>query len=331
MKTLDEYIRELAEKDREHSKQSTAFSGKPPLQLRIEEECRKRGFWEIRGHSRRGFDNQIYVSYHGLPREFDKINYMHCHDYFEMMYVYRGSCVNKTPEKNISLHEGDIVLLNPNSLHCPHVEHEEDVLLNFHIPNDLIQQNIIPMLRDNPIFMSFFIDFFYRSPESKRVLYFSKNPVEVRQLCNRMCLESFQRQDFSASILESSLTILFALLAREYKTMYQISETPSKDCQIYDILTYIEQNCTDVTLELLSRQFPYTPAYLSRLIKKHTGKSFSEIVQSQRMARVVQYLTSTTLPIIDIANLAGFSDIVYFNKVFKARFGMSPTEYRRSF
>lgn len=328
MKTLDEYIRE----QQESLQKEPAASQRKQLVQNMIKAHEKKGFFEIGENLlTQQTPDQILVTLHNPASVTSKKGIMHRHHYFEMMYVYRGSCRNKTPQDMVPLHEGDIVLLNPNVLHCAQVECSDDVLLNFWIPNDLIQRNIIPMLRDNPIFMSFFIDFFYRFPESKRVLYFSKNPSEIRQLCNRMCLESFQRQDFSASILESSLTILFALLAREYKTMYQISETPSKDCQIYDILTYIEQNCTDVTLELLSRQFPYTPAYLSRLIKKHTGKSFSEIVQSQRMARVVQYLTSTTLPIIDIANLAGFSDIVYFNKVFKARFGMSPTEYRRSF
>lgn len=329
MKALDEYIEKIIRQHKRGRKMLAESGRENPFEKHIEEECKEKGFYEIGQFPGNNSSKSIVISYHGLPDEFSKRGYMHRHNYFEIMYVYRGGCYNKTPEETLYLQEGDIMLLNPNVLHCPHVEHEEDVLLNFHIPNDLIQQNIIPMLRENPIFMSFFIDFFYRSPKSKRFLYFPNNPPEVRQMCDKMCLERFQQQDFYGSILESSLTILFALLARQYKHTYQISETSAKDCQIYDILTYIEQNCADVTLESLSKKFPYTPSYLSRFIKKHTGKSFSEIVQAQKMARVVQYLSSTSLPIIEIANLVGFSDIVYFNKVFKARFGQSPTEYRK--
>ncbi|MCI8497692.1 MAG: AraC family transcriptional regulator [Clostridiales bacterium] len=325
MKTLEEYIREQQREgvsepvEREREKRRKVLA----------KECEEKGFFEVVRNPQSAFD-QIAVSYHGPPDDFNRIGYMHKHNYFEMMYVYRGNCVNKMPGDVIHLHEGDIVLLNPNVLHCPHVDHNDDVLLNFWISNDLIQQNIIPLLRNNPLFMDFFIDFLYRAPESKRFLYFSHNSPRIRQICNDICLESFQRQDFFASVQESALTMLFALLARDCKSSWQLPEASSKDSLIYELLTYIEQNLATVTLDSLSRRFQYTSVYLSRLLKKHTGKSFSKIVQSQKMERVAQYLKTTGLPVIDIANLVGFSDIAYFNKCFKANFGQTPTEYRRS-
>lgn len=325
MKTLDEYIQACQNWRRE-----AAASGKTAKREKnLREICEKNGFWVAGGFPEK-FSHQIRISYHGLPDEFTKLGYMHRHNYFEMMYVYRGGCVNKMPEHTLYLHEGDIMLLNPNVLHCPHVEHEEDILMNFCISNNLIQHNIIPMLRDNQIFMNFFVDFLYRSPDAKRFLYFSQNSSNVRWLCEEMCLEYYQKNHFYTSVLESSLTTLFALLAREFQNTHRLPEVKPKNGQIYDILTYIEQNCTEVTLESLSQKFQYAPSYLSRLIKKNTGKSFSEIVHAQKMARVVQYLGATGLPITEVANLAGFSDIMHFNKTFKAEFGQTPTEYRRS-
>lgn len=326
MKTLDEYIRE----QQEFLRKEPAVSHTKQRIQRYTKECEKKGFYDVIGN--RHFQkagHHIFVSYHGLPNDFNRAGYLHRHDYFEMMYVYHGQCINKMPNDSIHLDEGDIVLLNPNVLHCPQIEHDDDILLNFWISNELIQQNIIPLLRNNPLFMDFFVDFLYRAPESKRFLYFSHNSQRIRQLCNEMCLESFQKQDFFASVLESSLTTLFALLAREYQSIYQVLESSQKDSQIYEILTYIDQNLASVTLESLSQKFQYTPVYLSRLLKKYTGKSFSKIVQSHRMSRVVQYLKATGLPVIEIANLVGFSDIAYFNKVFKAKFGQTPTEYRK--
>ena len=52
-------------------------------------------------------------------------------------------------------------------------------------------------------------------------------------------------------------------------------------------------------------------------------------MQTQRIARAAQYLKATELPVIEIASLSGFSDLAYFNKAFKATFGLTPTEYRR--
>ncbi|MCI8497695.1 MAG: AraC family transcriptional regulator [Clostridiales bacterium] len=325
MKSLDEYIEEV----KAHCQEEELLRYKMIREEGLRRECEKNGFWVVGGNRKSHALDRIGVSYHGLPDDFSKLGYMHRHDHFEMMYVYRGSCFNKMPEYTIHLHEGDIVLLNPNVLHCPHVEHEDDVLLNFWISNDLVQRNIIPMLRDNQLFTTFFVDFLYRSPDAKRFLYFHENSSAIRQLCEMMCLEGFQKQKFCASVLESSLTTLFALLARDYQSDYGVASGSTKDGLIYEILTYIEQNCADVTLETLAQRFQYAPSYLSRLIKKHTGKSFSEIVHAQRMSLVLQYLGSTGLPVIDIANLAGFSDIMYFNRVFKAKFGQTPTEYRK--
>ena len=332
METLEEYIEQMQQflKKWLHSPQ------KLKREQEIEEECRKNGFWVqdgsymFRRMSNSKRPNQVFVSPHGMPDEFTKLGYMHRHNYFEMMYVYRGSCVNKMPEDTINMNEGDILLLNPNVLHCPHVEHEEDVLLNICISNDLVQRNVIPILRDNPIFMSFFVDFLYRASHAKRFLYFSQNSDRVQGMCKTICLEFFRKQDFYESILESFLTALFALLAREYKDTYQISGSDSRDSQIYEILTYLEQHCIDITLESLSRKFQYSPSYLSRLIKKHTGKSFSEIVHEQKMERVAQYLGATGLPLTEIANLAGFYDVKHLCKNFKEKFGQTPTQYRKS-
>ena len=326
MKELDEHIR----KQQEFLRKEPAISRTRERIRRYTRECEEKGFYEVIGN--RHFQKEgyhVFVSYHGLPNDFNRAGYMHRHDYFEMMYVYHGQCTNKMPDDTIHLEEGDIVLLNPNVLHCPQIEHDDDILLNFWISNELIQQNIIPLLRENPLFMNFFVDFLFRAPESKRFLYFSHNSHRIRQLCDEMCLESLQKQDFFASVLESSLTTLFALLARESQSLHQVLEPSQKDSQIYEILIYIEQNLASVTLESLAQKFQYTPVYISRLLKKYTGKSFSKTVQAQRMSRATQYLKATGLPVIEIASLSGFSDLAYFNKAFKATFGQTPTEYRK--
>lgn len=103
----------------------------------------------------------------------------------------------------------------------------------------------------------------------------------------------------------------------------------SGDHSISPTILSASSSIATVTLESLAQKFQYTPAYISRPIKKHTGKSFSKTVQTQRIARAAQYLKATELPVIEIASLSGFSSLACFNKAFKATFGLTPTEYRR--
>ena len=121
MKTLDEYVRKLVEDA--HGEHDIRLA-KERVQ-RYTKECEIKGYYEVIGN--RHFErtgHYVHVSYHGLPNEFNRTRHFHRHDYFEMMYVYRGNCINMLPNETLYLKQGDLFLLNPNVLHCPHVESE---------------------------------------------------------------------------------------------------------------------------------------------------------------------------------------------------------------
>jgi AraC-like DNA-binding protein len=62
------------------------------------------------------------------------------------------------------------------------------------------------------------------------------------------------------------------------------------------------------------------------------GTTFGRLLLDARLSAVAQALACTGVPrarISDIAFGAGFSDISHFCKVFRLRFGVSPTEFRR--
>ena len=44
--------------------------------------------------------------------------YYHRHDFFELAYVYRGSCINLMPESRLHMKQGDLILFNPNITHA---------------------------------------------------------------------------------------------------------------------------------------------------------------------------------------------------------------------
>ena len=71
-------------------------------------------------------------------------------------------------------------------------------------------------------------------------------------------------------------------------------------------------------------------SYLRKLFESE-GTSFSEFVLAQRLARVYRLLTASHLANCTIASLAlsaGFGDISYFNKMFRRRYGATPSEVR---
>ena len=100
--------------------------------------------------------------------------------------------------------------------------------------------------------------------------------------------------------------------------------------QAMEILKDMAQNYSEgISLNSLAEKYHFSVGYLSRMIKKETGYSFSEIVNSIRLTAAVELLADETIKISHIGDCVGFSDQKYFSQVFKKTFGISPGEYRK--
>lgn len=71
-----------------------------------------------------------------------------------------------------------------------------------------------------------------------------------------------------------------------------------------------------------------TAEHIARLLKKHTGKTPSNILNESRMAHAAHLLATTHKEILEIAYECGYSSIGYFYGIFAKRFGLSPRRFR---
>jgi AraC-like DNA-binding protein len=98
-------------------------------------------------------------------------------------------------------------------------------------------------------------------------------------------------------------------------------------------LNYIASHFSDPELRLsgVARSLDISPRYLQRLLEA-LGISFAAYVIELRLQRAVMLLTAEheyrAARISDIAFQVGFSDISYFNRLFRSRFGRTPSDVR---
>ena len=71
------------------------------------------------------------------------------------------------------------------------------------------------------------------------------------------------------------------------------------------------------------------PNYLSSYIKKHTGRTFAEILSDYRVAQAKHLLASTVLTVEEISSLLGYSEPLSFHNMFKRQTGVTPSQFRR--
>ena len=98
--------------------------------------------------------------------------------------------------------------------------------------------------------------------------------------------------------------------------------------QIYTILRYIETNFADCTLSSTAEFFNMHPNYLSAYIRQHTGITYKELVQTQRLSQAAKLLRSTALSTNDISLAVGYQNTSFFFQLFRKKYGCTPMEYR---
>ena len=67
------------------------------------------------------------------------------------------------------------------------------------------------------------------------------------------------------------------------------------------------------------------------VLKEETGFSVIEYINNCRIGRACTMLNNTNVQIKDVALSVGFSDQLYFSKVFRKLKGITPTEYRKKY
>ena len=96
------------------------------------------------------------------------------------------------------------------------------------------------------------------------------------------------------------------------------------------IKKYIRENYgRDLSLDVLGEAAHLHPAYLSRVFKETTQENLSGYITSVRMEKAAQLLEETDLRIHEVMKQVGYQKSQHFAKLFREKFGVTPTEYRQ--
>lgn len=99
-------------------------------------------------------------------------------------------------------------------------------------------------------------------------------------------------------ILTYAKLLLFEMLGCEYE--YEETARSRHFFQLARILTRIDQDYRTVSLESLAEELGYNSSYLSRMVRKGTGKKFKDLLMERRMKQSAILLKNTQLPVHEI-------------------------------
>jgi len=102
------------------------------------------------------------------------------------------------------------------------------------------------------------------------------------------------------------------------------------DEMMQKVMQFIEDNMenSELTVEELGQYIGMSRSVFFKKIKSLTGLSPVEFIRDVKMKRAAQILVSCKYMVKEVSYLVGISDTKYFTKCFKAKYGMTPLEYK---
>ncbi len=132
--------------------------------------------------------------------------------------------------------------------------------------------------------------------------------IQQIYLLTKLCYEFFKEVDFSL------------MLRKTTSSFYT------------DISEYIQAHIAEkITLQELSNITHLQKNYFISRFKKEFGTTPIDYINHHRLDRVARYLSTDPVVSINEAALAnGYEDYRYFTRLFKQRYGITPSDYRKS-
>ena len=253
----------------------------------------------------------------------------HRHNYVEVIYMCQGTTTHYIDGNEVVLEPGDLLFLNQNSEQEILPAGEADIAVNFIILPEFFNMAFSMMGTEENTLKEFLVGTLCGKNEQTSYLYFHVADVlPIQNLVENMVWTIFYDMGNKRSCNQITMGLLLLQLLNY---MYKMETGSSRfDTELTgNVLKYIEEHYKDGSLSELAELMNYDLYWLSREIKKRTGKTYKELLQAKRMSQAAYLLTSSRLPIADIIESVGYDNTSYFYRKFKERYGAGPKEYRK--
>jgi AraC-type DNA-binding domain-containing proteins len=133
---------------------------------------------------------------------------------------------------------------------------------------------------------------------------------------------------FELESIEDVCYALTEILHSFSEATFKLNEVKHADLLSHAISYMRENYMHKITLDDVANHVYISPSYLSRIFKDELQMNFSNYLNMIRIDKSKILLLTNKVSLIETAELVGFVDQSYFNKVFKKQTGITPKKYR---
>lgn len=225
---------------------------------------------------------------------------LHFHKSFEVLFVERGEQILSIGGVDFTVCGGEAALILPGQLHSYRTEREAESWIC------IFSADFLPDLEK------------YTQRKQKHHPVFSATGFSLARF------QEVQQDSFAIKAQ------LYDIAARYVAGAVFNGFGHPGEPLLYELVQYVNVHFTEsLTLGALARRFGYNYRYLSGVINRAFGVSFSKVLRQYRVDLACRLLRESELSVTEMAGRCGFETLRSFNRSFKEETGLTPTEYRR--
>ena len=276
---------------------------------------------ETKHHGEVRFPFNIYPC--TIPGDFRQVA-VHWQDSMELVYIKRGSGLVQTGAQVCTAQSGDIFVLTPGTLHAIRQTESctmeyENIIFDVELlggAEDLCAEKYLLPLQSGRLALPEHItpdEAWY--PQAADCLKEAEEANRCKQFGYELCIKG-------------ALLRFLALLIAQSKALPPAEKASTQ--RLRAVLQWISAHYSEpVCVADAAALCQCSPNHFMRWFRQMTGQTFIIFLREYRLNAAAEALRTTEDTILSISEQCGFENLSYFNREFKAQFGMTPREYRK--
>lgn len=276
---------------------------------------------ETKHHGAVRFPFNIYPC--TIPGDFRQVA-VHWQDSMELIYIKRGSGFVQTGAQVCPAQRGDIFVLTPGTLHAIRQAENrtmeyENIIFDLELlggSEDLCAEKYLLPLQSGRLALPEHItpdEAWY--PQVAACLWEAEEASRCKQFGYELCIKG-------------ALLRFLALLIAQSKALPPAEKVNTQ--RLRTVLQWLSAHYSEpVCVADAAALCRCSPNHFMRWFRQMTGQTFIVFLREYRLNAAAEALHTTEDTVLSIAERCGFENLSYFNREFKAHFGMTPREYRR--
>ncbi len=242
----------------------------------------------------------------------------HYHNYIEIVCQLNSSSVQIINGVEYILTTGQMLIIHPGDAH-------ENIATESTVLNLIVSEKFLSNLVIDSTFDDSIIQIKNVIANQNKICVYTM-PDTTWTIINDIYFLMLDQAETSMYYLRQKMNITnFFISLEELEGIMEQKVNNNK----FDLISYIENNIANASLNDFSKLCNYSPSLISQRIKSQYEMSFIEILQELRLKQSIRLLTTSNLNIDQIVEQVGYNNKTHFYNIFKEKYKQTPSKYRK--